>query len=250
MRGETVSSMVVRLVRSIEIVHLAEAAGFDSFYVDLEHNSFSLDTAGQLCMAALDAGITPLVRVPSNTPDYISRALDGGAFGIIAPHVANAAEAKAIVDAAKFPPLGKRSFAGSMPHLRYASLSPLESTVVLNELTMVIVMLETKEALECVEEICAVEGVDMILIGTNDLCGDLGFTGEYDHELIQEAYTRTIVAARQHGKYVGVGGLAGRPDLVEKFVKQGARYVSTGNDLGFLLQSAKLHARAVSEIKT
>jgi 4-hydroxy-2-oxoheptanedioate aldolase len=249
LRGETVSSMIVRLVRSVEIAYLAKAAGFDSFYVDLEHNSFSLDTTSQICIAALNAGITPLVRVPSNTPDYISRVLDGGALGVIAPHVANAAEARAVVDAAKFPPFGTRSFGGLMPHLHYQPLSPVESTATMNELTTVVAMLETKAALECVEEICAVDGVDMILIGTNDLCGDFGITGQYDHDLIQQAYLKTIAAARKHGKHVGVGGLANRPDLSEKFVQQGARYVSTGNDLGFLLQSAKLHARAVQDIK-
>ena len=75
------------------------------------------DTTGQICMAALAAGITPFVRVPANTPDYVSRVLDGGALGIIAPHVGSAQEARAVVKAAKFPPLGERSNAGPLAHL-------------------------------------------------------------------------------------------------------------------------------------
>jgi 4-hydroxy-2-oxoheptanedioate aldolase len=78
-RNETVASMTVRLARGVEIAQIAKTAGFDMIYIDLEHSSFSLDTAGQICLAALSAGITPVVRVPSNTPDYISRVLDGGA---------------------------------------------------------------------------------------------------------------------------------------------------------------------------
>src|SRR6202165_3138857 len=104
-RGEVVASMTVRLVRTIEIARIARTAGFDSLYVDLEHSSFSLETCGQICMAALEAGIAPFVRVPANPPGYIARVLEDGALGVIAPHVHSADEAKAVVRAAKFAPL-------------------------------------------------------------------------------------------------------------------------------------------------
>src|SRR6266511_5080186 len=104
-RDEVVASMTVRLVRDIGIARIARTAGFDSLYVDIEHSSFSLETTGQICMAALEVGITPFVRVPANTPDYVSRVLEGGALGVIAPHLQSAAEAKQVVRAAKFHPL-------------------------------------------------------------------------------------------------------------------------------------------------
>jgi len=247
-RGEVVISMTVRLVRGIEIARLAAAAGFDTLYVDLEHNSFSLDTASQICMAALEVGIAPLVRVPANTPDYISRVLDGGALGIIAPHVQSAAEARAVVECAKFAPLGARSFGGAMPHLGYRTLPPAESNAALNDATLVVLMMETADALENVDELAAVPGVDLLLIGTNDLSAALGITGQFDHALISEAYARTIAACRKHGKHAGVGGLASRPDLVARFVREGARYVSTGTDLTFLLEAATRHAQTVRDI--
>src|SRR5438552_4132092 len=106
-RDEVVASMTVRLVRGVEIARLAATAGFDTLYVDVEHSSFSLETTGQICMAALAAGIAPFVRVPANTPDYIARVLEGGALGVIAPHVHSAGEAKAVVRAAKSAPLGE-----------------------------------------------------------------------------------------------------------------------------------------------
>src|SRR5271169_709147 len=84
-RGEVVASMTVRLTRGVEIARIAKTAGFDSLYVDMEHSSFSLETTGQICMAALEVGITPLVRVPGLAE--VSRVLDAGALGIIAPHV-------------------------------------------------------------------------------------------------------------------------------------------------------------------
>ena len=95
-RGEVVASMTVRLSRSIEIARIAKTAGFDMLYIDLEHSPLTMDATGQICMSCLDIGIMPAVRVPANTPDYISRILDAGALGVIAPHVRSAAEAREV----------------------------------------------------------------------------------------------------------------------------------------------------------
>lgn len=95
----------------------------------------------------------------------------------------------------------------------------------------------------------AVEGVDMVMIGSNDLLADMGLTGQYDHPRLHDAYQRTIAAAKKYGKHAGVGGVASRPDLVTKFVQMGARYVSTGTDTAFLLAAATAKAKQVSDIK-
>jgi 4-hydroxy-2-oxoheptanedioate aldolase len=247
-RDEVVSSMTVRLVAGVEIARIARTAGFDTLYIDMEHCSFSLQTTGQICIAALDAGITPLVRVPANTPEYITRALDGGAMGVIAPHVRSAEEARAVVRAAKFQPQGDRSANGSLPHLQYRSFPATEANAALNEATMVIVMMEAVDALEHVEEIAAVDGIDMMLIGTNDLTAEWGIPGQYDDPRVAAAYGRTIAACRKYGKHVGIGGLSSRPDLVERFVRLGARYVSTGTDLGFLVAACAARAKAVAAL--
>src|SRR5439155_12071069 len=146
-RNELVLSMTVRLVRTVEIAGIARTAGFDSIYIDVEHSSFSLDTTGQICMAALAVGITPFVRVPSIAPEFISRVLDGGALGVIAPHIRSPQEAARVVRAAKFPPIGDRSVAGALPHLQFRTFSAAETIEALNEATMVIAMIESTEAL-------------------------------------------------------------------------------------------------------
>ncbi len=245
-RGEVVSSMTVRLVRGIEIARIAKTAGFDSLYVDMEHASFSLDTTGQICMAALEVGVTPLVRVPGVAE--VSRALDGGALGIIAPHVRSAAEAKDYVRAAKFPPLGGRSAAGPLPHLQYRSVPAAEADAALNDATLLMVQFESEEAVANADEIAAVGGVDMVMIGSNDLLADWGLAGQYQHPRLREAYAKTIAACRRHGKHAGVGGLSSRPELAAEFVRMGARYVSTGTDLGFLLAAATAKAKEVHDI--
>ena len=114
---------------------------------------------------------------------------------------------------------------------------------------MIIVQVESAAALEHAEEIAAVEGVDLILVGLNDLLADWGVPGEYDHPRVRTAYAATIAACRKHGKHCGVGGLATRPDLVAEFVKMGARYVSTGTDLAFLMGACSARGKAVREIK-
>ena len=248
-RGEVVASMTARLVTGVEIVRIAKSAGFDSLYVDLEHSSFSMETTSQICIMALEAGVPAFVRVPANTPEYISRVLDGGALGVIAPGVRSAEEARAVVAAAKYPPLGERGLSAALPQLQFRSFSAAESIPAMNDATMVIVQFESKAALDAMEEIVAVEGVDLVLIGTNDMLVDLGIPGQYDHPKVRDAYERTIAACRKRGKHVGVGGLGSRTDLMTQFVKMGARYVSTGTDLAFLMAACTQRAKQVRDIE-
>jgi 2-keto-3-deoxy-L-rhamnonate aldolase RhmA len=114
---------------------------------------------------------------------------------------------------------------------------------------MVVVQCESAAALERMDDIVAVEGVDLVLMGVNDLLADWGIPGQYDDPRVRDAYARVIAACRRHGKHVGVGGLASRPDLVAEYVRMGGRYVSTGTDLGFLIGAATERARQVQEIE-
>jgi 4-hydroxy-2-oxoheptanedioate aldolase len=249
-RDEVVASMTVRLVRGIEIARIAKTAGFDTIYIDLEHSSFSIEVTSQICMSAMEIGIAPFVRVPANTPEYISRVLDGGALGVIAPHINSAEQARAVVRAAKFPPLGERGVSAGLPHLHFRSFPAEQAYAALNAATMVVVQFETAEAIACADEILSVDGVDMALIGANDLMADLGIPGQYEHKKVYDAYATAIAAAQRHGKHVGVGGLSSRPALTADFVKMGARYISTGTDLAFLLAAATERARkAVETVK-
>ena len=225
---------------------IPRTAGFDTLYVDMEHSSFSLETTSQICIAALEVGITPLVRVPGL--NEVSRVLDAAALGVIAPHVQSADEARAYVKAAKFPPLGERSAAGPLPHLHYRSFPAAQADAAINDATTIIVQFESEQALARADEIAAVDGVDLVMVGSNDLLADWGLTGQYLHPRLREAYAKTIAACSKHGKHVGVGGLASRPQLAAEFVRMGARYVSTGTDLAFLLAACTAKAKEVHGI--
>src|SRR5262249_45651650 len=118
-----------------------------------------------------------------------------------------------------------------------------------NDATMVIVQFESAEVLSQADEIAAVEGVDMVLIGVNDMLASMGLAGQYEHPKVRDAYARTIAACRKHGKHVGVGGLSPRPKLGAEFVAMRARMISTGPGVQFLLSAMTERAKQVHEIQ-
>ena len=120
--NELVLCMGVNQLRTPNIAMIAAACGFDAVYIDLEHNPTSLETAAGVCVAALAMGITPIARVTSHDPHDATRILDCGAQGVMVPHVQNAAEARAIVEACLYAPKGHRSAFGSGPQLGYAAI--------------------------------------------------------------------------------------------------------------------------------
>lgn len=241
--GELAVGMIVRLVRGVEIVAVAKTAGFDCLFLDQEHNSFSLETISQICIASNLAGITPLVRVADANHTAIARALECGAMGVIVPQVETAKDAVAAVQAAKFPPLGHRSIAPCLPLLSFRPTPAVEAMRDINSATMVVVMMESRAALEVVEEIAAVEGVDMLLVGANDLCNALGLPGQIDHPEVCAAFERVAAACRTNGVYLGVGGLGAKPELAKEMISLGARYATAGADITFFTNAAMEHAR-------
>lgn len=242
--GEIAVGMIVRLMRSVEIAAIAHSAGFDCLYIDLEHCTFSLETVIQICMMATALDVTPLVRVPGLDPADISRTLEAGAQGIIVPHLENADEARAVVAAAKFAPLGDRSLLAMNPHTLFRGGPAAEVMRKMNEATLVVGMIESARAVENADEIAAVEGMDMLLVGTNDLCNSFNIPGQLDHPRIMEAYEHVLAACNRHGKHLGVGGLNSRPEIARQILAKGARYVSSGSDTGFLMSAAKATAQS------
>lgn len=229
----------VNQARTPNIAMIAAAAGFDAIYVDLEHNPTSLETASMLCVAALCAGVTPIVRIGSQDGHLAARVLDGGAQGLMVPHINSAAEAQAIVTACRFPPIGHRSVGGAGPALGYKPMPQAEVSDFLNRETLLLAMLETPEAIEQAEAIAAVEGIDGLHIGSNDLCSEMGIPGKYRDPCYLAAVERAGRAARAHGKCLGIGGILFDHELQTEIVRLGARYLTSGNDVQYLLRGAR-----------
>ncbi len=244
-RGEVALCMASRLARTADLGMIADACGFDGFYIDIEHSSISIDTAAQICTAALPVGVTPMVRVPGHDFDLAARLLDSGALGIICPQVDTAAQAEAMVAACKFPPLGHRSVAGTGPLQGYHATPLGEVNAQGNALTLCVPMLETQTGIDNADAIAAVPGIDMLLVGSNDLSTELGIPGELRHPKIRAAFEVTAKACKTRGKQLGVGGVRGDHALTADLVKLGARFIIAGLDTGYLMQAARADAAAI-----
>jgi len=241
-KGELALGMGLRISRSVDVAQAIQGCDYDWLFIDLEHSPIDLETACQIAVAALGVGIAPLVRVPNRQYWMATRVLDGGALGIVMPHVDSAAEAAEVVDHLKYPSIGHRSVAGGLPQLGYRPVPIGEATAALNEATLITVMLETPRAIAEADAIAALPGVDALLIGSNDLSMELGIPGQFGHAKIAAAYETVIAACRKHGKWPGMGGIYAE-DMMAKYIAMGARLVLGGADLSMLMGAATQRAK-------
>jgi 4-hydroxy-2-oxoheptanedioate aldolase len=246
--GELSLGVGVRLTRSVEIAKAMATAGFDWLFLDMEHGVMSLEACAQISTAALDAGIAPIARVPSGQYSIATRALDNGALGIVMPHVDTAAEAREVVEKLKYPPVGHRSMGGIGPHYSLRSASTGDAAKALNAANLTVVMLETPTAIANAEEIAAVPGVDVLLIGTNDLCAEMGIHGDFGNERVASAYTRMIAACVKHRKFPGMAGIYNEA-IMPRYIEMGARFVLSGQDAAFLMAGATQRTGFLRKLK-
>ena len=247
--GQLALAMIVKQVQSVDIAIAAKNCGYDAINVDLEHSVISEGAAAGICNMAQSLGITPIVRIPSHDGYYANRILDAGAMGVVAPHVNSAEEARAVVKASKFAPYGERSVAGNWPQLGFQAWPADQVRRLLNETTTVVVMLETPEAIEHANEIAAVPGVDVLHIGTTDLCDAMGIPGKYTDPAVERAFARVIEACRTHGKATGAGGLGTATDVMQKVIRMGVRFVTAGNEWAFMLAAMRQRATMLRDLK-
>jgi 2-keto-3-deoxy-L-rhamnonate aldolase RhmA len=220
-RGEPVLSLGIRNARTTEILRIAKTAGFGVIWIDLEHSSISHDCAAQILASAADLGLGAWVRVPERDYGVIGRLLDGGATGIVAPRVETVDEARQIVNAARFPPRGQRSQIALLPQAGYKRMSAADLMTVADDATSVHILLESAKGIANAAAIAAVDGVDMLHVGMNDLSVDLGHVGNLRHPDMLSACRKVIAAARLHGKLAVAGG-ASDPALFFELLDAGS----------------------------
>jgi len=239
-------ALQVRHASTVDIVLAARTCGFDALYFDLQHTPMREDVVAQMSVAALSAGITSVARIPDGDYGMALRLLDAGVLGIVVPDVASAEDARRAVAACKFAPFGHRSAFGSYPHFGYRAVPAVEARGLLNDNTLLIIMLENKGAIDNADAIAAVPGVDIVHVGSNDLASDLGVPGELTHPQIIAAIDRVIGACRKHGKIPGVGGLAGGDvKRFEQVVKLGARFLSAANEWNLMMAAGQERVRVL-----
>ena len=237
LKNELCLGVGLRQSRTVDIGKIMATSGYDWLFIDMEHNSMDIDIASQISVAAQDAGITPIVRVPDFAHHHATRVLDCGAMGVVFPHVENADIAKKLVSYCLYPPKGHRSMTGVLPQLDFKQQAIADVAHTINDNMLIVIMLESPEAIANVDSIAAVDGIDVILIGTNDLCMEMGIPGDYSNPKVKDAYSKVIEACKKYRKTPGMGGVYNE-ELMSEYINMGMKFILSGSDLSFMMQSA------------
>jgi 2-keto-3-deoxy-L-rhamnonate aldolase RhmA len=243
--GRVALGMNVRLARSGDIARIAKSSGHDFIFIDGQHSLFNPETIGHIAQAALGCGIAPLVHVRSCDDPDASVLLDNGVTGIVFPDIDTADEARRAVRRARFPPLGRRSVVGGYAIIDCRPMSTDEVVPALQVNTLLVCMIETREGVENIEEIAAVDGVDVILVGANGLLTALGKPGQFGDPEVAAAIEKVIAAAVRHGKIAGAGGDRNLTRQME-YIRRGARFITTNSEIAFIMAEA---TRVTTELR-
>ena len=243
-KDEVALGLVVRLARSGEIASIASASGHDFIFVDTQHALFSLETIGHIAQAAIGSGVATIVRVPRHDDPDIAKLLDAGVSGIVVADVVNAEQARRVVETCRFPPLGKRSVQSTYSVTRYRPHPIADLLRAIERSTLVACMIETMEGVRNLDEIAAVDGVDLIHLGSTDLLADMGKPGAFDDPELLSIMHRLISVCRENGKFAGLGGDRNLERLAS-FFEKGLRFHTTQTDITYLIEAASQRTKAL-----
>jgi 2-keto-3-deoxy-L-rhamnonate aldolase RhmA len=224
------------------VAELLAGSGFDFLVADGEHGPLATDHLMGTVMATRAAGVPVLARVGANEPVRIMHALDVGASGIVVPQVRTVADVERAVAWCRYPPVGLRGIAARRS-TEYGR-STAEYMAVANDLVTCCVQIETREALDDLDAILSVPGIDALLIGPNDLSAALGHTGDLTHPEVEEAVAHVLSRAREHG--VAAGIWTPSTTVTKARRAQGFRFTTVGSDHGFLAAAADAAVREVA----
>ena len=221
--GEFASPGIGRILRN---------AGTEFAFVDMEHSGFGFETAAALLRHLHDAGIATVLRPPSQETHHLSRACDIGAQGVVPAMMSTAEQARACLDAIKYPPAGQRGCALGIAHDDYRAKPVAEAMEAANRKVGLVALIETAQGVQNSDAIAAIDGVECLWIGHLDLSASLGIPGQFDNPLFTEAVATVMAAARRHGK--SVGRLVGSAEEGEKLFAEGCDFICYLGDIWLL----------------
>ncbi len=232
------------IVTDPAMVEAAGHAGYDFVLLDMEHGTTTFETLPNLIRAANVAGVCPVIRVPRGSDIWIDQALDVGAGAVMVPQIDDAAQAREVVKAAKFAPKGLR---GTCRFVRSAGFGSIPGSTYFSQAndTVVILQAEGKKAVENLDEIMDVPGVDVIFVGPYDLSSALGHVGEIDHPEV--VATIKDIIARASKKGIKLGCFADTVEGGKKWRDLGIRFIGYGCDLDIFTRAAMADVAAFNE---
>lgn len=214
---------------------LLEAAGLDFVVVDMEHTGFTSADIADMMAWFKATTVSPFVRIPQIQYHFIARTLDVGALGIMVPNVRSAVQARAIVGAAKYTPLGNRGLITGATHADFKSVGPREFMDYSNENTTIICQIESQEGLDELEGIAATPGIDVLWVGHGDLTKSLGIPAQFQHSKFLDALKLVVDTVGRHGLAAGIqpGSLA----QAQEWMEIGFNVISYGGDMRVYLKA-------------
>jgi 2-keto-3-deoxy-L-rhamnonate aldolase RhmA len=228
------------------IAEILANAGYDWLAVDCEHSDIDVEGFSSLARGMHGRGPLPLARVRENDTLAIRQMLDAGAAGVIVPMVNSADEARKAVAAAKYPPQGIRGFCFSRMNNYGVHFSEYAASA--NDNVAVVVMIESRQAVDEIDEILSVDGVDGTLIGPYDLSGSYGLTGQTSHPTVQAACKRVVDACKEHGKAAGLHLVYPAKESIQDAINHGFTFIALGVDMVFLNEAARSALNTAREI--
>jgi 2-keto-3-deoxy-L-rhamnonate aldolase RhmA len=223
-------------VPNVDTALAAANAGFDFLWIEMEHGPISLQSLHEILLATRGASAVPITRVPVNAPWLAKQVLDMGSLGVVFPFTSTRELAEQAAAACRYPPLGVRGFGPGLASSRYG-VSGSDYAAFADENVLVVVIIEEKRAVEAIESIASVPGIDVLFIGANDLSYSLGVRGRTDDPLVEQAVEKVLAAGRKFG--VPVGYPASDPAQINRRIAQGFRFFQTGNELGLMRNAAR-----------
>jgi 2-keto-3-deoxy-L-rhamnonate aldolase RhmA len=220
---------------SPDVAATLASSGFDFLWIEMEHSPLTLETVRSMILATRGMKAMPFTRVPVNEPWMAKRVLDAGSLGVMFPFTSTRELAEQAVKACKYPPLGIRGFGPSLAAPRWDFVGQNYPHFA-NENVMVIPIVEQKQAVDNIEAIASVPGIDVLFIGASDLSYSLGVGGQRDHPLVSEAIAKILAAGKKYN--VPVGYPSGNPDEISKLIAEGFRFFQTSTDLGLMKNAA------------
>jgi len=237
-RGETVFGTMIAEINNPAIANILAEAGFDFMFMDMEHGPYNLHDVHDIARVARLSGIVPLVRVPDPRYHLIVRPMDQGAQGIMVPRVETREQVEFIVQSAKYPPVGKRGCSILKGHSDYHREPAEPFTRQANEENMIILQIERQVAIERIDELVSVPGVDVALIGPNDLALSLGVPGQLDHPLVAESIGKVVESCHRHGIISGLH--TGNVEMLRYWMRQGMRMITWNSPLGMIMSASQV----------
>ena len=226
--GRPVGHMIMEFTTR-GIAKMVESADLDFVLLDMEHTAADAETIADVIAWLKATPVAPFVRVPQSLYHFIARTMDAGALGIMVANVESAEQAKSVVNAVKYAPLGNRGVGLGTAHTDYVAPDPVKYFEQSNANTTIICQIESVTGVRNAEAIAAVEGVDVLWVGHFDLTQSMGIPAQFAHPQFRQALQQVVAAAKRHNRALGIQ--PGNWEMAEEWIKLGFNAISWSSDI-------------------